>query len=94
MLLGDLIARVQEPTFAAEALLALDDLALMARIQDASAREGLTSGAFISQSIAGFVNRATDEEWLGMIGAMSKAENPGQAFLHFALTKALAGHAH
>ena len=90
MLLGDLIAKVQQPSFAAEALLVLDDLALMARINIASDRAELEPGEFISQSIGAFVDRATDEEWLSMIGAMSQAENPGQAFLHRVLSKAVA----
>lgn len=94
MLLGELIARVRDPSFAAEALLALEDLALMARITRKAAEEHLEHGEFIAQSVAAFVNGATDEEWLGMIGAMSNAENPGQAFLHLILSKALAYRPH
>jgi hypothetical protein len=90
MLLGDLMARVQEPSFATEALLALDDITLVARINTEAAHEGLQPGEFIGQSIASFVSGATDEEWLGMIGALSRAENPGQAFLHRVLSKAVA----
>jgi len=94
MLLGDLIARVQDPAFATEALLALDDLALMARINSESARNGLEPGEFISQSVARFVNGASDEEWLAMIGALVQAENPGRAFLHLVLSKAIARSTH
>jgi hypothetical protein len=35
-----------------------------------------------------FVNGASDEEWLTLIGQMSRAENPGQIFLRHALSNA------
>jgi hypothetical protein len=74
--------------------LALDDLALMARINAAADRDNLELGEFISQSIAGFVNGAADEEWLALISAMAQAQNPGQAFLHLVLSKAAAHSSH
>ncbi len=81
MLLGDVIANFQEPVLAAEALLALDDLALMARISEAATEQHMTPGEFALQCVGYFVSRANDEEWLTLIGLMSKSDNPGQVFL-------------
>lgn len=52
MLLGDMIARPQEPEIAAEALLALDDMALATGTRNAAAEEGMTVGDFIAAAVA------------------------------------------
>jgi hypothetical protein len=88
MLLGDVIARFEDPAVVGETLFALDDLALMARIARLAAENNVSAGEFAMQSIGRFVNGASDEEWLTLIGQMSRAENPGQVFLWHALSNA------
>jgi hypothetical protein len=90
MLLGDVLAKIEDHAFASEALFALDDLVLTARIGVAAAGEGLTPGEFAARSVDAFVNSATDEEWLTLFGLMSRAEDPGQVFLHRILSIAVA----
>jgi len=80
-LLGEQIARLEDETVAAETLLGLGDLTLTARVSEAAAREGVTPGAFIAESVGRFVRGASNEDWLTLVGLMSRAENPGQAFL-------------
>jgi hypothetical protein len=89
MLLGDVIARFEDETFVNETLVALDDLALTARIATLAAENNVSAGEVALQSLGRFVNDASDEEWLTLIGQMSRAENPGQVFLRRALSKAL-----
>jgi hypothetical protein len=89
MLLGDVIARLEDEAFAGEALLVLDDLVLAARVGVAAAEDELTPGEFAARSVDAFVNRASDEEWLTMLGQMSRAENPGQVFLRRVLSNAV-----
>lgn len=91
MLLGDVIARFEDPAFADEALLAIDDLVLTARIAAAAAAEGVTPGEFAVQCIGRFVNAANDAEWLSLVGLISRADDPGQVFLRRILSNALAG---
>jgi len=93
MLLGDVIANFQDPAFAGEAMLTLDDLALTARIAAAATDENLSLGEFAVQLLGQFVNNASDEEWVALIGLMSKSDNPGQVFLRRILTNGLASHA-
>ena len=88
MLLGDVIARFEDEALVNETLFALDDLALTARIATLAAENDVSAGEFAMQSIGRFVNGASDEEWLTLIGQMSRAENPGQVFLRNALSNA------
>ena len=85
MLLGDLIARFDDETLAAETLLLLKDLTLTARVFDESARQGLTSGEFASRAVQKFATAATDEEWVTAIGQMARTREPGLELLRRAL---------
>ena len=89
MLLGDIIARFGDEAFVSETLVALDDLALAARIAGVAAENNMSAGELAMQSIGRFVNGASDEEWRTLIGQMSRADNPGQVFLRRALSNAL-----
>ena len=73
MLLGDVIARFEDPAVVGETLFALEDLALMAQIARLAAENNVSAGEFAMQSIGRFVNGASDEEWLTLIGQMSRA---------------------
>ena len=89
MQLGDVIARFEDEAFVNETLVALDDLALTARVFTLAAENNVSAGEFAAQSVGQFVNSATDEEWLTLIGLMSRADNPGQVFLRRVLSNAL-----
>ena len=93
MLLGDVIANFEDSARTAEALLALDDLALIAAIAAAAAEEEMTAGEFAMRSVGAFVDGAGDERWLTLIGLMSRADNPGQVFLRRILSDSLAARA-
>jgi hypothetical protein len=89
MLLGDVIARFEDPVVAGEILLALDDLALTARLAAAADEQHLTPGEFAMETVGRFVNGANDEEWLTLIGQISRAGDPGVAFIRHVLSRAL-----
>lgn len=90
MQLGDVLAKFEDVDFATEAMFAIDDLVLTTRIGEAAVAEELSPGEFAMQLIRRFVNGASDEEWLTLIGIMSRAENPGQVFLRRVFSNALA----
>jgi hypothetical protein len=90
MLLGDMLARLEDETVAAEALLALRDLALLTRVKSAAARDDLTAGEFTVMSVDYFIAHASDQDWLTLSGLMARAEDPGQVFLRRVLSDALA----
>ena len=81
MLLGDMIARFQDEAFVIETLIALGDLALTARIATAAAANNVSAGEIAMQAVGRFINGASDEEWATLIGLISRANDPGHAFL-------------
>lgn len=89
MLLGEMIARSQEPEAAVEMLLSLDDLALVARVRDAAAAEEVTAGAFVAGAVERFAAQADDAAWLTLLGQMARSQSPGQVLLRQALKHAL-----
>ena len=88
-MLGDLIARLEDEVIAAEALLSLDDLPLVAWIAEASANEGLPPGAYAAAAVGRFVTEANDQEWLSLIGIMARDTDPAGVFLRRALARGL-----
>ena len=89
MLLGDLIARFQDQGTVNEMLLSLGDLALTARVVARAADNGMSAGELATQSVGQFVSSAGDDEWLTLIGQMSRADDPGAVFLRRALLHAV-----
>jgi hypothetical protein len=89
MLLGDVIARLEDEVFADETLIAMNDLTLAARVADAAAAEGLPRGEFVAAAVGSFAAACSDEEWLTVIGQMGRAEDPGHVLMRRALDGAL-----
>lgn len=85
MLLGDLIARFDDPVIAAETLLSLQDLALSNRIREAAEQQGLSMGEFASTAVRMFADTASDEEWVTAIGQMARTMEPGLELLRRSL---------
>jgi hypothetical protein len=90
MLLGDVIARLDDPAVAAETLLSLDDLSLTARVTEAAASRQVPLGDYAAGAVRAFVAQAGDEDWLTLIGRMGRAEDPARVFLSHALAHGLA----
>jgi hypothetical protein len=86
MLLGDIIARLKDDTVAGEALFALGDLSLTARVLAAAAEADMPPGEFASHMVGRFVRNASDEDWLTLVGLMARAADPGQVFLRQVLS--------
>jgi hypothetical protein len=88
MLLGDLIARFCDEAVASETLLSLGDLALTARVLSRAAESNMSTGELAAQAVHRFVDSASDDEWLTLFGRISRADDPGRAFLHHVLSRA------
>ncbi|MGP9820756.1 hypothetical protein ACTZWW_12140 [Salinarimonas sp. NSM] len=102
MLLGDIIARLDDEVVAMRALVDLGDLPLLAEVEAAASRDGLTPGGFAARAVQAFTASAGDDDWVSLIGTIGRAEDPGGAclktMLSFALRATRAGpacsHAH
>ena len=98
MLLGDVIAGLDDEVHAMQTLIGLGDLALVVRVEQAATGEGLTPGAFAARAVQLFSSQASDEDWVSLIGVMGQTADPGQACLRKMVEFALrplrgAGHA-
>ena len=90
MSIGDLIARFDDEAVAAEAVVALGDVALLAKVATVAAQRELTFGEFASSAVERFARDASDEEWIMLMGRLARVEDPGAAFLHQVLSTAVA----
>lgn len=81
MVLGDMIARLDDEAHAMQVLMGLGDPGLVLQIGKAADDEGLTPGAFTVQAVQQFSAQASDEDWVSLIGAMGRSVDPGQVCL-------------
>ena len=90
MLLSDVLARFDAPSFAEETVLSLCDLNLLARMRTEAETEGESLGEFARNAVRRFAAQASDEEWVTLIGALARTDDPGSVCLTFALKRAVA----
>lgn len=81
MLLGQMIERLADDAFAAEALLSLADLPLLVDVEAACRERGESAVAYASTAARRFADHASDEEWLALMTALERADDPGSACL-------------
>lgn len=79
MNLGALIARLENEKDATETITALGDLVLYAEAAAAAERYGESPGEYLAASVGQFSAGASAEDWLGLVAAMERADDPGRA---------------
>ena len=89
MLLGDLIATLDDESVAMEALMNLDDLALVRHASDAARAGALDLGSFVSIAVRRYLNQAPPDEWTSLMSAMERSDDPAAALLRRALVTAI-----
>lgn len=88
MLLSDIILRFDTPSYAEETILALGGLNLLARMRAEAEVEGETLGAFARNAVQRFAAEASEEDWVTLIGALARTDDPGSVCLKFAFRRA------
>ena len=81
MLLGQMIERLADDAFAAEALLSLGDLPLLVEVEAAGREYGESAATYASTAARRFADHASDEDWLALMTALERAADPGSACL-------------
>ncbi len=85
MLLGDILKTFSDNSTATEYLLSLGDIRLVVRLQELASTEGETLGEFVSAAVQRYTSQASEEEWLTLLGQISRSEDPARVCLHRAL---------
>lgn len=85
MLLGDVLNSLRDETFAAEMLVLLDDLPLLAGVETEASRQGESAGLYAADAVGRFAAFADDEAWLALMTALERAADPGAACLRHML---------
>lgn len=81
MVLGQVLERLGDEAFAAETLVALEDLNLMVRVEAAGGHFGEDIGQYAAGASRRFAQLASDEDWLALMTALERAGDAGTACL-------------
>lgn len=81
MLLGQMIQHLSDDVFAAETLLSLGDLPLLVDIEAACREQEMNAVTYASTAARRFADHASDEDWLALMTALERADDPGAACL-------------
>ena len=76
MLLGKLMHDLRDETVAASALMQLGDLVLVAEIDVARAPHDESIGEYVSGAAQRFARNASSEDWLALMSALERTDNP------------------
>lgn len=89
MQLGALIRRLEDETDAAQAMDALGDIVLFTRVKAMGQLHDETPGAYLAGASRRFTNLGSDEDWLALMTAIERADNPARAVIGKVLNWAL-----
>jgi hypothetical protein len=81
MLLSDLLASFEDDAIAAETALRVGDIATLNGMRQHAEANGLTIGEYAQSAVRRFADGATDEEWVSLLGAMGRTNDPGATCL-------------
>ena len=90
MLLGALLERLRHSVDASAALEALGDVVLFARIDEMAGQFEESPGEYVAASASRFAALAGDEDWLDLMSAIERSQDPAQAVVVKMLNWALA----
>ena len=85
-MLGDILARLADPTQAEAALRDAGGASLLARLP-----AGEPVGQVVATRVRHFLDHADEEAWLGLMGRMANTPEPAIAALRIILARSLAG---
>lgn len=81
MLLGTILKDLTNEADADAALAALNDLALFAQVRVRAAQYDETPGEYAAGAVSRFAAAASDEDWLALMTAIEKSNDPAKTTL-------------
>jgi hypothetical protein len=88
-MLGQLIDSLDDPEVAFRLIAALEDPLLLKRLTAAAAVAARPVADVMASTVHGFLDTASDDHWLQLVGIMNRAQDPGLAAIRAILDKAL-----
>ena len=88
-MLGHLIAALDRPEVADRLLATLDAPELKTRVDEVAGASGRNASELVAASVRGFIDTASDEDWVQLIAIMGRADNPGLAAMRAILERTL-----
>ena len=89
MLLGDLMRRLTDDTAATELIVGLGDLTLLQAMTERADSEGLDLVTFSQDAVRAYAARASEEEWVTLLGQIGKSADPAAIFIKRAFVSAI-----
>ena len=90
MLLGTMMSALRDEDVAMATLMELGDIVLAARVEEARDTHGESLGEYVTGAVQRFALLAQDEDWLGLMTALERSDNPAAACLTRMLSWSLA----
>lgn len=90
MLLSDVILSLDDEAVAAETVLGIGDVTLLAAMQARAGAVGATLGEYAAWAVHSYADGASSDEWITLIGALGRAPDPGAECLRRAFAWVLA----
>ena len=81
MLLGQVLQQLGDAGFAAETLVGLDDLPLLDDLETTREQFGESAPDYAIGAVRRFAAFASDDDWLALMGALERSDDPGVACL-------------
>ena len=89
MLLGQVLRQLGDETFAAETLVGLHDLPLMADLEATREKFGESAPDYAIGAVRRFSTYASDDDWLALMSALGRSDDPGATCLRAILAWSL-----
>ncbi len=89
MLLGQVLQQLGDEAIAAETLMAMGDLPLVVEVEAVGRKYGENVPAYAVGAMRRFEAFASDDDWLALMTALERADNPGAACLRHMLAWSL-----
>lgn len=90
MMLGDVLAGLDDEAKAAEMIVGLGDLQLLAGIRQQAEAEGVDLATYAREAMQRYAAQASDEEWITLMGLIGRSDDPAGVCLRRALNAAIA----
>ena len=90
MLLGRMMNALRDEDVATATLMELGDIVLAARVEEARDAHGESIGEYVTGAVQRFALLAQDEDWLGLMTALERSDDPAGACLTRMLSWSLA----